>query len=78
MGASIGGEWDEQQKIGGCIEDTSRQQHPETEKGLCNVKQIQKIQDRTGLSSSHPPTHPPHPNFFFWKHITDMDRTLKS
>ena len=25
-----------------------------------------------------PPTHPPHPNFFFLKPITDMDRTLNS
>ena len=29
----MSGEWDEQQKIGCCIEDTSRQQRPEMDKG---------------------------------------------
>ena len=39
-------------------------------KGLCKVKQIQKIPKN--LDGAHPI------QTFFWKPITDMDRTLKS
>ena len=42
-------------------------------KGLCKVKKFQK--SKINLDGAHP-THP-HQNFF-WKPITDMDRTLKS
>ena len=46
-----------------------------TTKGLCKVKQIQKIPNNLDR------THPKHPssysNFSIWKHITHMDRTLK-
>ena len=40
--ALVFGEWDEQQKIGRCIEDPSRQQRPETDNGpfKCYVRRM--------------------------------------
>ena len=36
----VPGEWDEQLKIGGCMEDPSRQQRPETDKRRENSPRV--------------------------------------